>query len=322
MIRRGFAATALALGCVLAAGPAAAGEYPDHVIKLINPFPPGGTTEILGRIIGDALFTELGQRVIVDTKAGAGGNIGLQATAVAPPDGYTIAMYPISSVMAPSVYKDLKYDPINGLAAVALVGKMPALLVVHPSRPINSVVELIAYAKANPGKLSYASAGIGTSPHLYMELFKHLAGVDMVHVPYKGAGPSIVDQIAGQVDLSFQTATAVLQNVRTQQMRALATSTVEPFAPLPNLPPIAKTLAGFDASTWFGIVAPPGVAKPIIDKLNAAVMKVLAQPAVKARWLELGVTVSPNTADEFAAFIRSEHDMWAKVAKLAGVKPE
>jgi len=320
MIRRRFVLAMLAL--VSAPGLSHAAKYPEKIITLINPFPPGGTTEILARIIAEGLYAELGQRVIVETKAGAGGNIGLEFTARSPADGYTLAMYPISSVMAPSVYKNLKYDPIKDLSAVALVGKMPALLVVHPSRPIHSVADLIAYAKANPGKLNYASAGIGTSPHLYMELLKHQAGIDMVHVPYKGAGPSIVDQIGGRVDVSFQTATAVLQYVRQQQMRPLATSTVEPFAPLPDLPAVSKTVPGFDASTWFGMVAPAGVPKPIIDQLNAAIMKVLVQPGVKARWEELGVMIAPNTADQFGAFIRSEHDKWAKVARLADVKPE
>lgn len=311
-----FAALALAPGF------ARASAYPDRLITLINPFPAGGTTDILGRIIGEGLSVEFGQTVIIEIKAGAGGNIGLQYTARSVADGYTLAMYPISSVMAPSVYKNLTYDPIEDLSAVALVGKMPALLVVHPSRPIHSVAELIAYAKANPGKLSYASAGVGTSPHLYMELLKHLAGIDILHIPYKGAGPSIIDQITGQVDVSFQTATAVIGNVREGQMRALATSTVEPFEQLPDLPSVAKTVPGFDASTWFGMVAPAGVPKTIIRKLNTAVMKVLAQPAVKARWAELGVTISPNSADEFGAFIRSERDKWAKVAQVARVKPQ
>lgn len=307
---------------VLAPGVARAITYPDRIIRMINPFPSGGTTEILARIIAEHLSSELGQRVIVDTKAGAGGNIGLEIAARSPADGYTLAMYPISSVMAPSVYKNLKYDPIKDLSAVALVGKMPALLVVHPSRPINSVSELIAYAKANPGKLSYASAGIGTSPHLYMELLKHEAGIDILHVPYKGAGPSIIDQIAGQVDVSFQTATAVLSYISSNQMRAIATSTVEPFKPLSHVPSVSKTVPGFDASTWFGVVAPVGVPKAIIDKLNSSIMKVLDHPVVKAKWDELGVTVAPNTAEQFSAFIRSEHEQWAKVAKLAGVRPE
>lgn len=306
----------------LAPAQAWASAYPDRLITLINPFPAGGTTDILGRIIGEGLSAEFGQTVIIEIKAGAGGNIGLQYTARSVADGYTLAMYPISSVMAPSVYKNLTYDPINDLSAVALVGKMPALLVVHPSRPIHSVTELIAYAKADPGKLSYASAGVGTSPHLYMELLKHLAGIDILHVPYKGAGPSIIDQITGQVDVSFQTATAVIGNVREGQMRALATSTVEPFEQLPDLQPVAKTVPGFDASTWFGMVVPAGVPKPIIHTLNTAVMKVLAQPAVKARWAELGVTISPNSADEFGAFIRSERDKWAKVAQIARIKPQ
>ncbi|MBK9133321.1 MAG: tripartite tricarboxylate transporter substrate binding protein [Betaproteobacteria bacterium] len=320
MLRRELVLSSAAMA--LAPTLARATTYPDRIIKLINPFPTGGTTEILARILAEHLYAELGQRLIVDTKAGAGGNIGLEFTARAAPDGYTLAMYPISSVMAPSVYKDLRYDPIKDLSAVALVGKMPALLVVHPSLKINSLADLIAQAKASPGKFSYASAGIGTSPHLYMELLKHLTGIDVVHVPYKGAGPSIVDQIAGQVDLSFQTATAVLGNVRQNQLRAIATSTAEPFKPLPDVPPVSKTVPGFDASTWFGVVAPTGVPKAIIDKLNAAIMKVLALPAVKTKWGELGVTIGPNTADQFAAFIRSEQEQWAKVARLAGVKPE
>ena len=313
-----FSSAALAL----APGLTRASVYPDRIIRLINPFPSGGTTEILARILADHLYTELGQRVIVDTKAGAGGNIGLEFTARSPADGYTLAMYPISSVMAPSVYKDLRYDPVKDLSPVALVGKMPALLVAHPSRQIHSVADLISQAKAHPGKLSYASAGIGTSPHLYMELFKYLAGIDIVHVPYRGAGPAIVDQIAGQVDVSFQTATAVLSHVRQNQMRALATSTIEPFKPLPAVPPVAQTVPGFDASTWFGLVAPAGVAESIIDKLNGSIMKVLAQPVVKTKWNDLGVTIAPNTAEQFGAFIRSEYEQWAKVAKLANVKPE
>lgn len=296
--------------------------YPDRVIKIINPFPSGGTTEIFARILAEGMQQEFGQPVIVDTKAGAGGNIGLRLTASAAPDGYTIAMYPISSVMAPSVYKDLRYDPIKDLTGVALVGKMPALLVVHPSRPIHTLAELIAYAKANPGKLTYASAGIGTSPHLYMELLKHLAGIDLVHVPYRGAGPSIVDQLGGQVDVSFQTATAVLTHIRQNQMRALATSTSEIFAPLPQIPSVSKTVPGFDASTWFGVVAPAAVPKSIIEKLNAAIMTTLAKPAVKAHLEEMGVNTFPNTAAQFNTFIRSEFKLWAEVAKVAGVKPE
>lgn len=309
-------------GFSLASGFARAGGYPDRIVTLINPFAPGGVTDILARVVADGLSTELGQRVIVDTRAGAGGNIGLQFTARSPADGYTLAMYPTSSVIAPSVYKNLKYDPINDLSAIALVGKTPALLVVYPELPIHSVADLISYAKANPGKLSYASTGYGTSPHLYTELFRHMTGIDIVHVPYSGQAPTITDQIAGRIDMSFQAATAVIEYVRNGQMRALATSTVESFEQLPDLPPIAKTVPGFDASNWFGMVAPAGVPKPIIQKLNADVMKVLAQPSVKTRWSDLAVTVSPNSADEFAAFIHQEHDKWAGVAKVAGIKPQ
>ena len=310
---------------VIAALPlaAVAQTYPSKMIRIINPFPSGGTTEILGRIVGQGLQGVLGQTVIIETKAGAGGNIGLEATARSAPDGYTIAMYPISSVMAPSIYKHLAYDPLNDLVPIALVGKMPSLLVVHPSQPFKSVTDVIRFAKQNPDKLNYSSAGIGTSPHLFMELFLNMAGVKMNHVPYKGAGPSLIDQVGGQVDIGFQTATAVLGYIQQNQLRALATSTVEKFAPLPALPSIAESgLPGFDASAWFGMVAPVRTPKPIIDRLNAETMKVLKTPQTKKVLDDLGVMVAMNTPEEFGQFMQSEAKIWAKVAKLANIKAE
>jgi tripartite-type tricarboxylate transporter receptor subunit TctC len=304
-------------------GLALAQAYPTKLIRIINPFPAGGTTEILGRIVGQGLQATLGQSVIIDTRAGAGGNIGLELTARSAPDGYTIAMYPISSVMAPSIYKNLSYDPLKDLVPIALVGKMPSLLVVHPSKPFKSVAEVVRYARENPGKLNYSSAGIGTSPHLFMELFLHLTGVSMNHVPYKGAGPALVDQVGGQVDIGFQTATAVLGYIQQGQLRALATSTVERFDPLPNLPSVAKSgVPDFDASAWFGMVAPARTPKPVIDRLNAETMKVLKAPAAAKRLDELGVMVSMNTPEEFGRFMQEEAVKWAKVAKLANIKAE
>ncbi|HSQ03173.1 MAG TPA: tripartite tricarboxylate transporter substrate-binding protein, partial [Burkholderiales bacterium] len=200
---------------------------------------------------------------------------------------------------------------------------MPSLLVVHPSKPFKTVADVIRFARENPGKLNYSSAGIGTSPHLFMELFLHLTGVSMNHVPYKGAGPSLVDQVGGQVDIGFQTATAVLGYVQQGQLRALATSTVERFDPLPTLPSVAKSgVPAFDASAWFGMVAPVRTPKAIIDRLNAETMKALKAPQAAKRLEELGVMVSMNTPEEFGRFMQEEAVKWAKVAKLANIKAE
>lgn len=297
--------------------------YPNKPIRLINPFPPGGTTEILGRLIGQGMTQSMGQTIVLDTRAGAGGNIGLEATARSAPDGYTIAMYPISSVMAPAVYKNLSYDPLKDLIPVALVGKMPSLLCVHPSRPIHSVGDLLKLAKESPGKINYASAGIGTSPHLFTELFAHMSGIKITHVPYKGAGPALVDQIAGQVDMGFQTATAALPYVQQGKLRAIATTTLERFAPLPNVPSVAESgVPGFEASAWFGVVAPANTPKDIIDRLNSEIMKSINLPDTKRRLDDLGVVTANNSADDFGKFMRIEAVKWAEVVKIANVKAE
>ena len=321
MKRRDFVA---AMGALAAAPGLAWGQaYPTKPIRMINPFPPGGTTEILGRIIAVGLTGSLGQPVVLDTRPGAGGNIGLEIAARSAPDGYTIAMYPISSVMAPVIYKNLNYDPLKDLIPVALVGKMPSLLVVHPSQPFKTVQEVLAYARANPGKLDYCSAGIGTSPHLFMELFLYMAGIKMNHIPYKGAGPALVDQIGGQVAIGFQTATAVLPYIQQGKLRALATSTRERFGPLPSLPSVADAgVPGFEASAWFGMVAPANTPKAIVDKLNTESLKVLQAPDAKKKLDDLGVIVPPNSAAVFGEFMRIEAEKWAKVAKAANIKAE
>lgn len=321
MNRRG----ALVLMTLLAGWPAVlwAQNYPTKPIRMINPFPSGGTTEILGRIIAQGLQQNMGHPVWIDTKPGAGGNIGLEATARSEPDGYTIAMYPISSVMAPVIYKSLKYDPLKDLIPIALIGKMPSILVVHPSLPYKSVADLLKAARERPGKLNYSSAGIGTSPHLFMEMFLHMSGVAMNHIPYKGAGPALIDQIGGVVDVGFQTATAVLPYIQQGKLRALATSTVEHFPPLPTVPSVAEAgVPGFDASAWFGMVAPGRTPKVIIDRLNAETMKVLETSDVRKKFDDLGVVTSRNSSEEFGEFMQVEAAKWAKVAKAANIQPE
>jgi tripartite-type tricarboxylate transporter receptor subunit TctC len=297
--------------------------YPTKPIRMVNPFPPGGTTDILGRMIGQGMARSMGQAIVLDTRAGAGGNIGLEATARSAPDGYTIAMYPISSVMAPAVYKHLSYDPLKDLIPVALIGKMPSLLCVHPSRPIHSVRDLLKLAKENPGKINYASAGIGTSPHLFTELFAHMSGIQITHVPYKGAGPALVDQIAGQVDMGFQTATAALPYIQQGKLRAIATTTLEPFPPLPNVPSVAESgVPGFEASAWFGVVAPAHTPKDIVDRLNAEIMKAINLPDTKQRLDDLGVVTANNSAEDFGRFMHTEAVKWAEVVRIANVKAE
>lgn len=321
MKRREFV---IAVGALAAAPGLVWGQaYPTKPIRMINPFPPGGTTEILGRLIGQGMTRSMGQTIVLDTRPGAGGNIGLEATARSAPDGYTIAMYPISSVMAPAVYKNLSYDPLKDLIPIALVGKMPSLLCVHPSRPIHSVRDLLKLAKENPGKINYASAGIGTSPHLFTELFAHMSRIQITHVPYKGAGPALVDQIAGQVDMGFQTATAVLPYIQQGKLRAIATTTLERFAPLPNLPSVAESgVPGFEASAWFGVVAPAHTPKDIVDRLNVEIMKAINLPDTKKRLDDLGVVTENNSAEDFGRFMRTEAAKWAEVVKIANVKAE
>ena len=291
-------------------------------IRIINPFPPGGTTDILSRIISSGLQAG-GQGSIVESHPGAGGNLGLQIAAKADPDGNTIAVISIAAAISSSLYRNLGFKLTTDFRGVAFLGNMPSLLLVPKDSLFTSIEQVVSYGRKNPGKLTYASFGTGTSPQLFMELFLNRYGITAIHVPYKGAAPALTDLLGGQVDIGFQTATSVLGLVQQGKLRPLAVSTKERFELLPLVPTIAETgLPGFDAGVWFGVVAPAKTPTVTVNKLNAEINKILKSPDNQKKLMELGVSYKPMTADEFNTFVKNEENKWAQVAKLVGIEPE
>ena len=318
-------APGLTLMLVLSAAAAAvhAQAYPAKPVRFIIPFPPGGPTDIMGRLAAQRLSEAWGVQVVADNRAGAGGNIGAEMCAKSPPDGYTICMMTVAQSISPAIYPKLGFDPLKDFAPVTLMATLPSLLMVHPSLPVKNVSELVALAKAKPAILTYASTGNGTSPHMLMEMFKWMAGVSLVHVPYKGASPAMIDQISGQIDVAFSTAIAALPFVQQGKVRAIAVSTKDRFPPLPDLPTLDQGgVKGFDGSSWQGVVMPANTPRDMIARTNAELAKMLKAPDMKERILLQGGIASGNSPEEFAAFIRSETEKWAKVAKAAQVRLE
>ena len=298
-------------------------NYPAKPVRFIIPFPPGGPTDIMGRLAAQRLTEVWGVQVVADNRAGAGGNIGAEMCARSPPDGYTICMLTVAQSISPSIYPKLGFDPLKDFAHVTLMATLPSLLMVHPSLPVKNVKELVALAKAKPAILTYASTGNGTSPHMLMEMFKWMAGVDLVHVPYKGASPAIIDQISGQIDVAFSTAIAALPFVQQGKVRAIAISTKDRFPPLPDLPTVEQGgVKGFDGSSWQGVVMPANTPRELVVKVNAELARMLKAPDMKERILQQGGIASGNSPEEFTAFIKSETEKWAKVAKAAKVRLE
>jgi tripartite-type tricarboxylate transporter receptor subunit TctC len=314
--------TALLVAVITVALPATAQQYPARPIRMIIGFPPGGGTDIVGRIVGQRLSEVLGQQILPDNRGGASGQIAAELTAKAPPDGYTVMMAHIAAIsILPSLYPKMPYDAARDFAPITLVAIGPNLLVVHPSVPVKNVKELVAFAKARPGQLHYASPGAGTVQHLAAELFKLQAKVDMLHVPYKGSGQSIVDLIAGHVHLNFDSVPPVLPHVRSGRLRALAVTSEKRFSILPDIPTVTEGgVPGFDMSTWWGLVAPAAVSKDIIARLQAETVKVLREPGVKEKIAFAGADTVGNTAAEFAAYIRSERAKYARIVKDANIK--
>ena len=297
-----------------------AANYPAKPVRLVVPFPAGGTTDILARAVAQKLSEAWGQQVIVDNRPGAGGNIGSELVARAAPDGYTLLMGTVGThAINPSLYKKMPYDHVKDFAPVILVAGVPNVLVVNPSLPVHSVSELIAYAKANPGKLNFASSGNGTSIHLSGELFKTMTGVDMTHVPYKGSAPALTDLIGGQVQLMFDNLPSSLPFIKAGKLRALAVTSGTRSATLPELPTLAESgLPGFEASSWFGVLAPAGTPRDIVAKLNGAIAGWLASPEAKEKLLAQGAIAAGGTPDDFARHIAAETSKWAKVVKASG----
>jgi len=311
-----------ALGIMLiVALPVLAQSYPSKPIRLVLPYPPGGGTDVIARPLAQKLTEQLGQQVIVDNRGGAGGNIGMEFVAKSPADGYTL-LFALTAQYAvnPSLYPKLPYDPVRDYAPISLLANAPYLLVVHPALPAKSVAELVALVKARPGQLSYSSSGNGSGAHLAGEMLRSLARVEIVHVPYKGAGPAMPDLIAGQVQLSFITYTAAGPHIKTGRLRALGVTTAKRSPTLPDLPAIGETVAGYDSAVWYGFAAPAGTPPEIVSKLNTEVLRVLAAPDFRSRITLEAVSPIGSTPEEFGSFMKSEIVRWAKVVKDSGAK--
>lgn len=315
-----FAATALAV----AGSALAQDKWPSRPITYIVPFGAGGTTDILARTIGPRLATALGQPVVVDNKAGAGGNVGSDFVAKAAPDGYTILGGTISShAINVSLYPKMPYDPVKNFQPITLIGLLPNVLVVNANSPYKSVADVIAAAKVKPDALSFASSGNGTSQHLSAELFKSMAGVDMLHVPFKGSAQAVQSVLAGQVNLCFENILAAIPQIQGGRFRALAVTSSTRSAMLPDVPTLAEAgLKGFEIVSWQGVFGPAGMPQPVVQRLSTELAKIIAEPEVKAKLQALGVEPSGMGPAEFSAFQKSEVQKWAALIKSAHIKPE
>ena len=314
--------SSLALG-VAALPTAQAQVYPGKPVRFIIPFPPGGPTDILGRVVSHQLTEVWNMQVIADNRPGAGGNFGTELCAKAPPDGYTMCMISIAQTISPSIYPNLSFDPVADFAHVTLLATLPSLLLVHPSLPARNVKELIALAKVKPGALNYASGGSGTSSQMLMELFKLNGGINIVHIPYKGTGPALIDQLSGQIEVAFSTIIAALPYAESGRLRMIAVSTKQRFPQLPTVPTIDESgLKGFDGGSWQGLIMPAGTPRDVISKVNADLVKMLTSTAMKDKILTMGGITLGDTPAEFAAYTKAEVAKWAKVVKAAGIRGE
>jgi tripartite-type tricarboxylate transporter receptor subunit TctC len=324
MFGRLLATATLAL---VALAPVHAQTWPAKPVRIIVPFPPGGTTDIVARAIGVELQRMWQQPVVIENRAGAGGNIGADAVAKSAPDGYTLLMgtvgtHAINQALFAQSGSKMPFDPAKDFAPITLVAGVPNVMVINPKLPVNSVEEFIAYAKARPGQLNMASSGNGTSIHLTGELFKTVTGTYMVHFPYRGSAPAVTDLIAGNMNVMFDNLPSALPHIKSGRLKALAVTSRTRSPALPNVPTVeeAAGLKGFDASSWFGLFAPAGTPRPIVDKVQADVARALSQPEVRERFVGQGADPGGNTPDQFAAFIRAETDKWTRVVKFSNAK--
>ena len=302
--------------------PARAADYPTRPVKWVVPYPPAGTTDVLARIVAQWLTEKMGQTFIVENKPGAGNNIGVEAVVNAPPDGYTMLLVNPANGINATLYKNLNFNFIRDIAPVAGLVRTPNVMEVTAAFPAKTVPEFIAYCKANPGKINMASSGSGTSVHLSGELFKTMTGCDMLHVPYKGAGPALTDLIAGQVHVIFDNLPSSIGHIKGGRIRALAVTSEQREAALPDVPTVAETVPGYEATAWFGIGVPKGTPRDIIDKLNAEVNRALADPKLRERLAELGGKSIGGTPEDFGKVIAAETAKWGKVVISSGAKVE
>jgi len=302
--------------------PAASQNYPTRPVRLIVAFAPGTTSDIIGRMFAEKLTQQMGQPVVVENRTGAGGTIAADQVAKSAPDGYTLLMSTAALPVSAHVYPDLKYDTVKDFASVTVITHSPLLLAANLNFPPKSVQELIQYAKANPGKVSFGSAGVGTSHHLTGEKLKLDTGIDMLHVPYKGSGPAHIDLMGGQIQLMFDNIVALIPHVKAGKVRALAVSSAKRHPLLPEVPSLQEAgVKDFETVAWFGIVAPAGTPKPVLSRLNAETLKAIKLPDVNKRLLDSGSTIIGNSPEEADKFLRDEVEKWGKVVKAAGVKP-
>jgi tripartite-type tricarboxylate transporter receptor subunit TctC len=322
--RRTLALAVLGAGMLalapLVAQAQAQGAFPSKALTIVVPFSAGGTTDILARVVGQYMAKNLGQPVIIDNRAGAGGNIGAQMVARAAPDGYTLLMGTVGThAINQSLYKKLGFDPIKDFAPITRVALVPNLLVANPSQPFKSVKELIAYARANPGKVTFASSGSGTSIHLSGEMFQQMAGVEMQHIPYKGSAPALTDLLGGQTAVMFDNMPSVIGHVRAGKLRPIAVTTPNRSPAVPDVPTIAESgVPGYSATSWFGLLAPTGTPAPVMARLHGSILKALADPEVKKKLAEQGAEPHGEKPEQFAEFIRSETAKWGQTVKVSG----
>jgi tripartite-type tricarboxylate transporter receptor subunit TctC len=312
---------ALLLGTVAAGGYRAANAdgYPSRPVKWIVPYPPGGATDITARLIAEKLSQRFRQPFIIESKPGAGANLGTEAVINSPADGYTLLFISTANAINTSLYKNMRFDFMRDIAPVSALGRLPIVMEVTPTVPAKNVSEFISFAKANAGKLTYASAGVGTSLHLTAELFKSAAGIEMVHVPYRGSAPALTDLIGGQVQVMFDNVASSLQHIKSDKLRALAVTTAVKFDGLPDVPVLSDTIPGFEAASVYGVGVPRATPHNVVESLNRGVTDALNDPEIKKRLGDLAIIPTPGSALEFAASLSAETAKWAKVVKGAGV---
>jgi tripartite-type tricarboxylate transporter receptor subunit TctC len=319
--RRNFLHLAVAAALPAVSRIARAQSYPTRPVRIIVGFAPGGGNDIMARLIGQWLSQRLGQQFVVENRPGAATNVATEAVVNAPPDGYTLLLASLPNASNATLYENLKFNFIDDIAPVAGIARDPFAIEVHPSVPVKTVPEFIAHAKANPGKINMASGGIGAGNHIAGELFKMMAGVNLVHVPYRGAGPALIDLLAGQVQVMFASISSSIEYVRAGKLRALAATTATRSPVLPDIPTVSEFVPGYEFSFWTGIGAPRNTPIEIVDKLNQEINAALADPNMQTRLAELGSTALPGSSGDFGKLIAEETEKWGKVVKFADIKP-
>jgi tripartite-type tricarboxylate transporter receptor subunit TctC len=315
-------AVAFICAVIAASGAARADDYPNHSVRWLVGYPPGGSTDICARLIGQYLSEHLGQQFAIENKPGAGNNLATELAAHSPPDGYTVFLVNPANTINASLYKNLSFNFIQDMAPVGGFIRVPNVMEVNPAVPAKTVAEFIAYAKANPGKINMASSGVGTSVHLSGALFMMMTGVDLVHVPYRGAAPALTDLLGGQVQVMFDNLPSSIAHIQAGRLRALAVTTATRAKALPDVPTVGETVPGYEASAFFGMAVPKGTPREIVDKLNHTINQALADPAMQAKLAELGGTNIAGTPEDFGKIIVEETDKWAKVVKATGATAE